>query len=266
MTPLLSSIIFSTMPRPASIILAVMLTAPLALLGAPAQAQDLRSDPRAAQEMLQQDPEMQRRIAEAIANSGLTQEQLRARLRAAGYDESLLDSYLAVPGQVRPGALGMTGIRGELDAVRELGLVAETEADSLLALIDSVQMQRPVEPIDSSQFMIDSLMIFGMEVFAARSTRFMPDRASPVPDTYRLGPGDRLALILSGDVEEVHSLDVSRDGFIVACGQGALEVLAVQKAGGRRMRAGEFISGAPAAMGAVLGFPGSKASTPGQIS
>lgn len=126
------------MPRPASILLAVMLAAPLALSGAPVQAQDLPADPRAAQELLQRDPALQRRIADAIANSGMTQEQLRARLRAAGYDESLLDGYLAVPGQGRQGMQAMTGLRGELDAVRELGLVAETEADSLLSLIDSM--------------------------------------------------------------------------------------------------------------------------------
>ncbi len=212
------------MPRQASITLAVMLMALMALTSTPAEAQDPGSDPRVARELLQRDPEMQRRIADAIANSGMSQEQLRARLRAAGYDESLLDSYLNAPGQAQPGALGLPGLRGELDAVRELGLVAETEADSLLALIDSMQLQRPVRALDSSQFMIDSLMIFGMDVFAARSTRFMPDRASPVPDTYRLGPGDRLALILAGDVEEVYSLEVSRDGFIVVPRVGSVHV------------------------------------------
>ncbi|HEU4799739.1 MAG TPA: SLBB domain-containing protein [Gemmatimonadales bacterium] len=209
------------MPRLASILLATTL---LALASSPVHAQDPLSDPRLAQEALQSNPEMQRRLAEAIANSGLSQEQLRSRLRAAGYDESLLDSYMAMPGQAQRGGLGLPGLRGEIDAVRELGLVAETEADSLLALIDSVQLQQPVAALDSSQFMIDSLVIFGMDVFAARSTRFMPDRASPVPDTYRLGPGDRLALILAGDVEEAHSLDVSRDGFIVVPSVGTVHV------------------------------------------
>ena len=209
------------MPRLAAIYLATTL---LALVTAPAQAQDPLSDPRLAQEALQGDPATQRRLAEAIANSGLSQEQLRSRLRAAGYDESLLDSYMGTPGQAQRGVLGLPGLRGEIDAVRALGLVAQPEADSLLAVIDSVQLQQPVTALDSSQFMIDSLVIFGMDVFAARSTRFMPDRASPVPDTYRLGPGDRLALILAGDVEEAHSLEVSRDGFIVVPAVGTVHV------------------------------------------
>ena len=32
---------------------------------------------------------------------------------------------------------------------------------------------------------------------------------------YRLGPGDMLVLILTGDVERVHTLEVTREGFIV---------------------------------------------------
>jgi protein involved in polysaccharide export with SLBB domain len=220
------------MPRLASIVLATTLTA---LASFPVHAQDPLSDPRLAQEELQSNPEMQRRLAEAIANSGLSQEQLRSRLRAAGYDESLLDSYMATPGRTQRGALGLPGLRGEIDAVRELGLVAETEADSLLALIDSVQLQQPVAALDSSQFMIDGLVIFGMDVFVARSTRFMPDRATPVPDTYRLGPGDRLALILAGDVEEAHSLEVSRDGFIVVPAVGTVYVAGLNLAEAREL-------------------------------
>ncbi|HEX6433087.1 MAG TPA: SLBB domain-containing protein, partial [Gemmatimonadales bacterium] len=47
------------------------------------------------------------------------------------------------------------------------------------------------------------------------STRFQPVQAGPVDENYRLGPGDVLVLILTGDVEEVYTLNVTREGFVV---------------------------------------------------
>ena len=34
-------------------------------------------------------------------------------------------------------------------------------------------------------------------------------------ENYRLGPGDVLVLILTGDVERSHTLEVTREGFVV---------------------------------------------------
>ena len=34
-------------------------------------------------------------------------------------------------------------------------------------------------------------------------------------ENYRLGPGDRLALVLTGDVSQSYTLDVTREGFVV---------------------------------------------------
>ena len=50
--------------------------------------------PTQIQQTLQQQPELARRLREKIGMSGLTDDQIRARLRAAGYPESLLDQYL----------------------------------------------------------------------------------------------------------------------------------------------------------------------------
>src|SRR5690606_40774243 len=48
--------------------------------------------------------------------------------------------------------------------------------------------------------------------------------AGPVPESYRLGAGDLLVLVLSGDVELVHNLEVTRDGFILIPQVGQLYV------------------------------------------
>ena len=50
--------------------------------------------PTQVQQTLQQQPELARKLREKIGMSGLTDDQIRARLRAAGYPDSLLDQYL----------------------------------------------------------------------------------------------------------------------------------------------------------------------------
>jgi protein involved in polysaccharide export with SLBB domain len=59
------------------------------------------------------------------------------------------------------------------------------------------------------------LKLFGIETFRRTSTRFQPVQSGPVDENYRLGSGDVLVLILTGDVEEVYTLNVTREGFIV---------------------------------------------------
>jgi protein involved in polysaccharide export with SLBB domain len=52
-------------------------------------------------------------------------------------------------------------------------------------------------------------------VFRRTTTQFLPTLAGPVPVDYKLGPGDHLVLILTGDVEHAYSLQVSREGFVL---------------------------------------------------
>src|SRR5213592_1969915 len=63
----------------------------------PALAQ--RPTPEQAQQMLQNNPALLQQLRQRIMTSGLTPDQVRARLRAEGYPETLLDAYL-------PGATG----------------------------------------------------------------------------------------------------------------------------------------------------------------
>src|SRR5690349_24913359 len=47
-----------------------------------------------AQQMLQSNPALLQQLRQRILTSGLTPDQVRARLRAEGYPETLLDAYL----------------------------------------------------------------------------------------------------------------------------------------------------------------------------
>src|SRR6266446_3018232 len=87
--------------------------APTQQLPPPAQGQQM------LQQALQQNPALADEIRNRIQASGLTPEQVRARLAASGYPSNLLDAYLgpATPEQTprNPGA-------SELAAVHTLGL------------------------------------------------------------------------------------------------------------------------------------------------
>ena len=186
--------------------------------------------PEQARDALEKQPQLVERLRQRLLESGLTPDQVRSRLRAAGYPETILDDYLMgadTTRRVRPGPRTM-------DAVRSLGILSEQEADSLqvqdstLAVSDSLQ-----QVLDSIKFvradsaradsLADSLAVlqggglklFGLETFRRTSTRFQAVQSGPVDENYRLGPGDVLVLILTGDVEEVYTLNVTREGFVV---------------------------------------------------
>jgi protein involved in polysaccharide export with SLBB domain len=66
--------------------------------------------------------------------------------------------------------------------------------------------------------------LFGLDVFQNATSQFLPVMDGPVDANYRIGPGDQLVLILTGEVELAHTLDVTREGFIVIPQVGQLNV------------------------------------------
>jgi polysaccharide export outer membrane protein len=192
-----------------------------------------------AQELLRNRPDLVEQLRQRLAASGLTPDQIRSRLRAAGYSETLLDAYLSgsdTTRVVRPGPQ-------MLDAARALGLLSDTEADSLEAqdstqtisdslrqVLDSLQLVRAdsarADSLADSVRVLQGrgLKLFGLETFRRSSTRFQGTQAGPVDQNYRLGSGDLLVIILTGDVEQVYSLDVNREGFVVVPQVGSIYV------------------------------------------
>ena len=209
-------------------------------------------------EQVLQNPALLRELRSRIMSSGLTPDQVRARLRAEGYPENLLDAYLGA---------GEAGVSGEgtgaiqstpediLSAVAQLGIVDTVDAlsircstpgatDTTLTAADTVNIGRAqamarkvalrnaclsrsqLNGSDSARRLaLDSgFVIFGLNTFRESSTLFDPNLNGPVDANYRLGPGDRLALILTGDVNAAYTLDVTREGFIVVPQAGQIYV------------------------------------------
>ena len=271
------------LPRPLLTAAALFVCA----LPAAAQQPTTRPTPQQAQELLRNRPDLGGQLQQRLQQSGLTPDQVRARLRAEGYPESTLDQYLGGSGGARGSRSG--GGRGNLsneqliEAMDILGLADEDELDELRAaeqdstggfLTDSTrrQVRRPgalrtgardfiadTLPVDTLRrndparlpdtartTAADSIRrrygdraaeqdslarerrrreeraqrdsgfaIFGLDLFSNGTSLFDPNLAGPVDRNYRLGPGDRLLLLLTGDVEQAYPLTVTREGFVL---------------------------------------------------
>src|SRR5881409_84374 len=160
----------------------------------PSQAQG------ALQQAVQQNPGLPDIIRQRILQSGLSAEQVRARLAASGYPANLLDAYLS--GTVSGAALPAGAL--ELAAIQALGV---PPVEQSLLSVDTGMIRMRGTNVSSR--------VFGVDVFRRTTTQFLPLLAGPVPPDYKLGPGDALVLILTGDVELAYTLQVTREGFIL---------------------------------------------------
>ena len=204
----------------------------------PAGGADPQSPPQGAQGSLGD------LLRQRIQQSGMTAEQIRARLGAMGYSENVIDQYLspASRGQPAPAptlevlsaaaALGFGDFapapEGAAGQVRDL--VALTRSDSILLDTLGFVFGRdsiPTRADTGGVLRLDRAAVsrlsdwirrprlFGLDIFRRATSQFSTLTSGPVDPDYRLGPGDELVLILTGDVELAHSLPVTREGFIV---------------------------------------------------
>jgi len=193
------------------------------------RAQGGLPNPAQAQAMLQSRPELATQLRQRVVSSGMTPEQIRARLRAQGYPENFLDSYL---GGMPSG--GGAPSEDELTAFQRLGLTGAEDDAALRTMLrsgeDSAGPARRLAPMvrdDTTQRAASdsaAYRLFGLETFLNTSSQFLPTVDGPVDANYRLGPGDQLVLILTGEVELAHALDVAREGFVVIPQVGQLSV------------------------------------------
>ena len=212
-----------------------------------------------AQALLQSNPDLINQLRSRIMSSGLTADQVRERLKAEGYPANLLDAYLSGDSSGNgTGNAATTGTQDDVfNAISALGIVDTLDvtnlrcsqlvfgSDSTVTAADTIRIgkaaaianrralsadcarrRNALKPLDSAaKAQQDSgFTIFGLSTFRGSSTLFDPNLNGPVDSNYRLGPGDKLALILTGDVSQTYTLDVTREGFIVVPQAGQIYV------------------------------------------
>ncbi|MEO7363522.1 MAG: SLBB domain-containing protein [Gemmatimonadaceae bacterium] len=186
-----------------------------------------RPTPEQAAILLQTRPELVQQLRARMESSGLTPQQIRARLKAEGYPEDLLDQYLTGG---RPSGTGAPSSQ-VFSAIRALGITDSTDLDDLERMADDDRSrrlnrnQKPDTTVKRDTTLSEaSAEIFGLSLFRNASNRFQPNLDGPVDAGYRLGPGDNIVLILTGDVERADELTVTREGFVVIPDVGQVNV------------------------------------------
>lgn len=159
-------------------------------------------------------------IAEAIKNSGLSESQIRARLQAAGFDTRLADPFF-------------TGSAGNPAAAVDPSFVSALQSLGILDLTDlpdetRIDTQLEGRTADSTRSGTTASLIFGKSIFRSGSSAFDPVAAGPVDAAYRLGYGDQLQLVITGDMEMAAALSVRRDGSVVIPQIGQIAVAGLQ--------------------------------------
>src|SRR5436190_24161987 len=96
-----------------------LLVALIVLAGSLPLAAQQRPSPEQAQALLRARPELIQELRQRIMRSGMTADEVRARLRAEGYPENLLDAYLPGTQASAPDSVS-TDV---LSAARVLGIV-----------------------------------------------------------------------------------------------------------------------------------------------
>lgn len=147
------------------------------------------------------------RIADAIRNSGMNQSQIQAQLRAAGYDPALADPFFSGGG--RGGAAGAAGGAASNDfaqALQRLGILSTPTSETLTEETTQRSAEGAANRVGG---------VFGKDIFARSATVFDPVTAGPVDPAYRLGVGDQLQLVVTGQVELAYALELRRDGTVI---------------------------------------------------
>ena len=178
-------------------------------LGASAQI----PTPQEARRLAQENPDL---VRQRLLQSGLSENEIRARLGTAGLPANSLDQFLS--GDPINAASAFDD--NTLSALELLRIAVET-ADGLVLVPVTAGLQLGT---DRPQFLVNGIPIFGLDVFTRASSQFQPLLSGPVPDDYLVGPGDQLVLILTGEVESAYDLTVTREGFVVVPSVGRISV------------------------------------------
>jgi polysaccharide biosynthesis/export protein len=162
-------------------------------------------------------------IVERIRQSGITRAQMRARLQQAGYDPGLADRYFDV---LERGADPPRGDPSEefLDALSRVGVTTRAEPAALREAIDNDTLPQLDRAALLDSIASEEVGVFGIRTFRGGTSQFEPVLVGPVGPGYRVGPGDELLLVLTGDVEAAYSLDVTREGFVFIPDVGQVQV------------------------------------------
>src|SRR5689334_5671192 len=139
--------------------IAIAVAIAVGAVSASASAQQL-PPPDQARRLMETRPDLVAQLRREIGNSGLTPDQIRARLRAAGYPEDLLDSYLNTrPSRGRDSVNVALPTEDVLDAIAALGIVDSVDTSELRNMVRRRPSRADSLPLRDSLLVDDSLTV-----------------------------------------------------------------------------------------------------------
>ena len=103
-------------------------------------------------------------------------------------------------------------------------VAADDETSRLEALADEKAGPISLNETQQQQILPSDLELFGYDIFTTVATTFAPVEGIPVPQNYRIGPGDNLVVQLYGKRNVEYKLVVTRDGNILVPEYGPVNV------------------------------------------
>ncbi len=174
------------------------------------EAQDLEQALRQAEQILGR-PISEQEALQLLQQSGLTADEVRDRLESRGFARDAADPYLAV-------------LEGRTDQV-PTGTSAVPLVDALSGTLDLASSDPLLRQLPARDTVPETgPPIFGREIFRQATTQFLTLDSGPAPANYRVGPGDEIVLVVTGDVELAYRLVVSREGWVVIPDVGRVDV------------------------------------------
>ena len=203
---------------------ALLGTALFVYVSCPAPAAAQVPDTAAARQQMEQRLGTQVTHAELIdrlRRSGMTRAQVRERLAAAGHDPRLADQYFDV---LERGGEPARGVVDDefLAALRGIGVMPDTIPRDMMEMRRDSIMR--ADSIRLASGITGEPQVFGREVFRGAGSHFEPVAYGPVSPDYRIGPGDELFIVLTGDVERAYTVDVGRQGTVTIPDVGQVPV------------------------------------------
>lgn len=150
------------------------------------------------------------RLREMIRQSGLSVDELRRRAAASGMDPAALQALSA--GDTTKFRMSAPADANMIASLTRLGIISPLSPST--AVDSSNADPASMLPLALGIYNDKSVQIFGSEYFSGPPARF--ESAVGLADpSYRLGVGDALQVIMTGDVEQAYQLDVRPDGSII---------------------------------------------------
>lgn len=168
-------------------------------------------------------------IVERLRASGFTREQVRDQLLRGGYSPDMADAYFDM--MEGGGSAPSEGAGEVLTALTDLGiLLREVEAPTPQAALGLEFGMSDADSLALLTSLLDDLEVEGLPVFGksffepTASLQFDQLENGAVGADYRLGPGDEIILLITGDVELNYQFDVNRSGMILIPDVGQVSV------------------------------------------